>query len=51
MQFDVLEKKFSATDKLGHLKFVANGHQHAKTTEDEKVYILNKCTYYSWQTV
>ena len=51
MQFDVLEKKFSATDKLGHLKFVANGHQHAKTTEDEKVYILNKYTYSSWQTV
>ena len=26
-----------------YLKIVANGHQHTKTTEDEKVYILNKC--------
>ena len=23
------------------LKFGTNGHQHTKTTEDEKVYILN----------
>ena len=26
-----------------YLKIVTNGHQHTKTTEDEKVYILNKC--------
>ena len=26
---------------LEHLKIVTNGHQLTKTTEDEKVYILN----------
>ena len=30
-----------ATCKLEHLKIVTNGHHHTKTTEDEKVYILN----------
>ena len=26
-------------------QIVTNGHQHGKTTEDEEVYILNKCSY------
>ena len=34
-----------------HLKIVTNGHQHTKTTEDEKVYMLNKCLYSNWKTV
>ena len=29
---------------LQHLKIVTNEHQHAKTIEDEEVYILNKCS-------
>ena len=35
---------------LKHLKVVTNGHQHTKTTEDEKLYILNKCSYPNWKT-
>ena len=41
MQFDALEKKCNGTCKLEHLKTVTNGHQHTKTSEDEKGYILN----------
>ena len=42
MQSDALEKRCYVTE---HLKIVKNGHQHTKTTEDEKVYMLNKCLY------
>ena len=38
MQFDAIEKKCNKT--LHHLKIAnCNGHQHTKTTEDEKLYI------------
>ena len=40
MQFDPLEKVQWGC-KLEHLKIVTNRHQHTKTSEDEKVYILN----------
>ena len=43
MQSDVL--KVSWDCNLEHLKIVVNGHQHTKANEDEKVYILNRCSY------
>ena len=49
MQFDALEK-VQWDCNLKHLKVVTNGHQHTKTTEDEKLYILNNCSYPNWKT-
>ena len=31
--------------KLEHIKIITNRNQYAKATEDEEVYILNKCSY------
>ena len=29
---------------LEHLKILTNGHQHRRTTKDEEVYVLDKCS-------
>ena len=44
-------KKVLCDCKSEHSKIVTNGHQHTKTTEDEKVYTLNKCLYSNWKTI
>ena len=35
--------------KLEHIKIITNRNQYAKATEDEEVYILNKCSYSIWK--
>ena len=45
MKFETLDRAFTSTCKFEDLKIARNGHQHTKITEDEKVYILNKCSY------
>ena len=35
--------------KLEHIKIITNRHQYTKATEDEEVYILNKCSYFIWK--
>ena len=35
--------------KLEHIKIITNIHQYTKATEDEEVYILNKCSYSIWK--
>ena len=35
--------------KLEDLKIITNRHQCTKATEDEEVYILNKCSHSIWK--
>ena len=44
-------KKVKWGCKLEYSKSVANGPQHTKTNEVEKVYILNKCTCSNWKSL
>ena len=37
--------------KLEHLNIETNEHQHTKTTDDEKVYMLNQCLFSNWKTI
>ena len=44
MQLDALVKKHNETTNY-NIQKLTNGYQYTKTTEDKKMYFLNKCPY------